>query len=210
MAAKRKGYFIVLEGPDRTGKSTQSRLLARFLSARGCRVLHTREPGGTAFAEAIRKILLYPRHDVHPLSEILLYEAARAQHTHEKILPALKAGVTVLCERYTLSTTAYQGYGRGLDLKSVAVLNKIATSGLQPDFTIVFDMPDSLFVSRGRKLKSDRLERASALFRLRVRRAYRLLAAKLPRTALVRANRSPEEVQQELRAKIARALGLRP
>ena len=147
---------------------------------------------------------------MHPLSEILLYEAARAQHTHEKILPALKAGVTVLCERYTLSTTAYQGYGRGLDLKSVAVLNKIATSGLQPDFTIVFDMPDSLFVSRGRKLKSDRLERASALFRLRVRRAYRLLAAKLPRTALVRANRSPEEVQQELRAKIARALGLRP
>ena len=200
----------MLEGPDRTGKSTQSRLLARFLAARGCKVLHTREPGGTAFAEAIRKILLDPRHEVHPLSEILLYEAARAQHTHEKILPALKAGVTVLCERYTLSTTAYQGYGRGLDLKSVAVLNKIATSGLQPDFTIVFDMPDSLFVSRGRKLKADRLERASALFRLRVRRAYRLLAAKLPHTALVRANRSPEEVQQELRAKIARALGLRP
>jgi len=200
----------VLEGPDRTGKSTQSRLLARFLKARGCKILHTREPGGTGFAEAIREILLDPRHDVHPISEILLYEAARAQHTHEKILPALKAGVTVLCERYTLSTTAYQGYGRGLDLKAVSVLNKIATSGLQPDFTVVFDMPDSLFVSRGKKLKADRLERASAQFRARVRRAYRLLAAKLPRTALIRADRSPEEVQRELREKIAPALGLRP
>ncbi len=200
----------MLEGPDRTGKSTQSRLLAKFLEARGCKVIHTREPGGTVFAESIRKILLDPRHDVHPVSEILLYEAARAQHTHEKILPALNSGKTVLCERYTLSTTAYQGYGRGLDLKTVAVLNKVATSGLHPDFTIVFDMPDALFVSRGRKLKSDRLERASSLFRARVRRAYRVLAKKLPRTALVRADRAPEEVQRELRQKTARALGLRP
>ncbi|NLO90390.1 MAG: dTMP kinase [Elusimicrobia bacterium] len=210
MLKKRQGFFIVLEGPDRTGKSTQSRLLADFLKKRGQQVVHTREPGGTAFAEAIRRVLLDPRHDVHPVAEILLYEASRAQHTHEKIIPALKAGKTVLCERYTLSTTAYQGYGRGLDLKMVAVLNKIATSGLRPDFTVVMDMPDSFFVSRGRKLKSDRLERASALFRARVRRAYRKLAAEMPRTALIRADRPPEQVQAHMRLKIARALGLKP
>src|SRR5882672_4768513 len=101
---KRAGKFIVLEGPDKSGKSTQAALLVKHLSRRKIRFLHTREPGGTSFAEAIRKILLDPHHEVDPLAELLLYEAARAQHTREKLAPALHAGKVVVCERYTLAT----------------------------------------------------------------------------------------------------------
>src|SRR5438046_2406772 len=110
------GKFIVLEGPDKCGKSTQAALLADRLRERGFSVVHTREPGGTSFAEAIRKILLDDSHRVDPLAELLLYEAARAQHTKEKLLPALEQGQTVIAERYTLATLAYQGFARGLDL----------------------------------------------------------------------------------------------
>ncbi|MEK7656569.1 MAG: dTMP kinase, partial [Elusimicrobiota bacterium] len=102
----RRGRFIVLEGPDKSGKSTHAALLMDALHGRGLRALHTREPGGTFFAEAIRTILLDPRNKVHPLSELLLYEAARAQHTQEILLPALRAGKVVVCERYTLATLA--------------------------------------------------------------------------------------------------------
>ncbi len=193
-----KGAFVVLEGPDKSGKSTQAELLAKFLRARKISCVHTREPGGTAFAEAIRKILLDPRHDVVPLAELLLYEAARAQHTEERIRPALKKGRVVLCERYGLASLAYQGYGRGFSLKLIRRLNDLATGGLRPDLTIVLDMPESEFAKRRRR-KHDRLERESAAFRARVREGYRRLAKREKRVALVSRAGSVWEVQQRLR-----------
>ena len=181
----RRGIFIVLEGPDKSGKSTQARFLARSLRARGREVLHTREPGGTPFAEAIRRILLDPKNRLHPLAELLLYEASRAQHTWEVILPALRRGAVVLCERYTMATLAYQGYGRGLSLPMIRSLNRMASARLEPDLTVVLDMPERDFSRRDATRRHDRLERESSLFRSKVARAYRRLARTEPRARLV-------------------------
>ena len=170
-----KGKFIVLEGPDRCGKSTQAKMLYNQLVARGKDVILTREPGGTPTAEQIRQIVLQPGLDVRPLAELLLYEASRAQHTQEKIIPALQEGKVVICERYTMSTCAYQGYARGLDLKMIETVNQIATSGLKPDLTLVFLMSDKYFSSRGEYLFSDRLEREDREFRQNMRQGYKNL-----------------------------------
>ncbi len=204
----KKGVFIVLEGPDRSGKSTQAALLKEWLEdERRRKVLVTREPGGTAVAEKVREILLDPASEIAPLTELFLYETSRAQHTAERILPALRAGKVVICDRYTLSTTAYQGYGRGLDLKTVETLNRVATLGLKPDLTIVFDMPDRVFGQR-EHLRSgrDRIERAPDAFRRRVNRAYKLLARR-PGITRVDAGRSIEAIQADIRARVARLLG---
>ncbi len=202
----KKGVFIVLEGPDRSGKSTQAALLRKWLEERGREVLVTREPGGTYLSEKIRKILLDPKSNIEPMTELFLYETSRVKHTLEKIIPALKAGKVIISDRYTLSTTAYQGYGRGLDLKTVETLNRIATLDLKPDLTIVFDMPDRIFSQRER-LRSgrDRIERAPDAFRRRVNRAYKRLARR-PGVARVDAGRSIDEIQAEVRALAAKAL----
>ena len=200
-----KGAFIVLEGPDKSGKSTQAALLADFLRAKKIPFVHTREPGGTAFAEAIRKILLDPRHDVVPLAELLLYEAARAQHTEEKIRPALKQGRLVICERYGLASLAYQGYGRGFSLRLIKRLNALASGGLWPDLTIVLDMPESQFAKRPRK-GLDRLEQESVAFRARVREGYRRLAKSEARVALVSRAGGITDVHQRVCSLIARFL----
>jgi len=176
----KKGIFIVLEGPDRSGKSTQAKLLKTWLENRGISAVLTREPGGTRVSEQVRKILLTPGNSIARLTELFLYESSRAQHTLEIILPALKAGKAVVSDRFTMSTAAYQGYGRGLPLKTVNTLNTIASCALKPDLTFVFDIPDRVFAQRERaaqKLKGpDRMERESAVFRKRVNRAYKLLA----------------------------------
>lgn len=168
-----RGLFIVLEGPDKSGKSTQARLLVERLRSSGCDVVHTREPGGTSFAEEVRRILLSTEHVVQPTAELLLYEAARAQHTEEKLKPALAAGKVVVCERYTMSTTVYQGYGRGLDLSLIDDANELATSGLKPDLTFVIDIPDAEFGARDKDRVHDRLENEPKAFRARVRAGYR-------------------------------------
>ena len=205
----RRGVFIVLEGPDKSGKSTLAEFLVRKLRARGLRVTHTREPGGTSFAEAIRRILLDPAHRVHPLAELLLYEAARAQHTHEKLLPALGDGHAVICERYTMATMVYQGFGRGIALPLIRRLNRIATNGLSPDLTLVLDIPESEFTRRRPGRKHDRLERAGAAFRRKVRAGYERLARKQPRTHLLRSDRAKDTVQGEALGLVERALGSR-
>lgn len=192
------GRFIVLEGPDKSGKSTQASLLARRLRRRGTPVVHTREPGGTSFAEAIRRILLSPRHKVEPLAELLLYEAARAQHTNERILPSLRAGKTVVCERYTLATLAYQGWARGLSLPLIGRLNAIATGGLEPDLTIVLDIPESQFESRDRSRRRDRLELESSAFRRRVREGYRRLSRRRKKVVLLNGRRPLDELRKEI------------
>ncbi len=167
------GLFIVLEGPDKSGKSTQARLLVERLRSSGFDVVHTREPGGTSFAEEVRRILLSTEHAIHPIAELLLYEASRAQHTEERLRPALAAGKVVVCERYTMSTTVYQGYGRGLDLEIIDEANDLATSGLKPDLTFIIDIPDAEFGARDKDRVHDRLENEPKAFRARVRAGYR-------------------------------------
>ena len=193
-----KGKFIVLEGPDRCGKSTQAKLLFNALLEHGKEVVLTREPGGTETAEQIRQIVLQPGLDVRPMAELFLYEASRAQHTQEKILPALQAGKIVICERYTLSTCAYQGYGRNIDLKVINTLNKIATLGLQPDLTLVFLMSDKYFTQRGEYLFSDRLEQEDLTFRQKMRQGYLELTQKTKHAHLIDADKNVDVIHQEV------------
>lgn len=136
-----RGFFITFEGIDGCGKSTQRELLAQQLRRQGFEVVVTREPGGTVIAEDIRRLLISDA-SVHiaPTTELLLYVAARAQHVAELIRPSLEAGRIVISDRYTDSTVAFQGYGRGLDLGMIETLNRFATGGLAPDLTIVFDL----------------------------------------------------------------------
>jgi len=143
------GLFITFEGIDGCGKSTQAELLAQQITQRGFEVVVTREPGGTPLGEGIRQLLVSDV-SVHvaPTTELLLYVAARAQHVAELITPSLEAGRIVISDRYTDSTVAFQGYGRGLDPEMIEKLNKFATAGLVPDLTIVFDIDPALARSR--------------------------------------------------------------
>lgn len=193
-----KGKFIVLEGPDRCGKSTQAKMLLNTLLEHGKDVLLTREPGGTDTAEQIRQIVLQPGLDVRPMAELFLYEASRAQHTQEKILPALEEGKIVICERYTMSTCAYQGYGRNLDLKMIDTLNKIATLGLTPDLTLVFLMSDKYFTQRGEYLFSDRLEQEDLTFRQKMRQGYIEMTKKTTNAHLIDADKNVDVIQAEV------------
>ncbi|MBI4057587.1 MAG: dTMP kinase [Elusimicrobia bacterium] len=192
-----KGIFIVLEGPDRSGKSTQADLLARALRKNKIPVLHTREPGGTPFAEAIRKILLDPNHQVAPLAELLLYEAARAQHTFEKIRPGLERGDVVISERYTLATLAYQGFGRQIPLPLIQEMNHAATSNLEADITFLLDIPIEEFTSRS-KSRGDRIEREDSSFRMRVREGYRALATQNPKIIVIPAIGDPRKIHAQI------------
>ena len=205
----KRGIFIVLEGPDRSGKSTQAALLKTWLEGFGHEVLVTREPGGTRLSEQIREILLDPKSVIEPMTELFLYETSRIKHTLEKIIPALKAGKVIISDRYTLSTTAYQGYGRGLDLKTVETLNHIATMNLKPDITIVFDIPDKAFSQRERLTQGrDRIESEPDQFRKRVNRAYKLLARK-PGVTRVDGGRPVEAIQKDIRARVEKVLALK-
>jgi dTMP kinase len=176
---KNKGIFITIEGGEGSGKTTQSRLLKEYLEKLGCKVLLTREPGGTLFAESIRKILLSPDSRPVPLSELFLYEAARAQHMDEFVIPALKAGKVVICDRFTDATVAYQGYGRKLDIKLINRLNKEATFGILPNLTIYLDIDPKKGLNKAKFLDKesygadgDRIERESVVFHNNVRKGY--------------------------------------
>jgi dTMP kinase len=203
---RRRGTFLVLEGPDKSGKSTQAKLLADALRARGLTVLHTREPGGTSVAEGVRAVLLNPQLEIHPIAELFLYEASRAQHVAEKLRPALDRGEVVLCERFTMSTDAYQGVARGLGLKMTRALNAAATGGLKPDLTVVLDIPLAEFDSRDRSRTLDRLEREHVSFRAAVLKGYRRLAKSQPKTVLIDATRPQEEISRLILARVDKAL----
>lgn len=202
-----KGTFITIEGPDGGGKSTHTKLVVKKLKMMGFNVLHTREPGGTKVSEKIRDILLDPDNRILPLTELLLYEAARHQHTVEIIKPALDEGKIVLCERYTDASTVYQGYGRKILLKTVIDLNNKATNGLAPDVTFVFDIDSKKGLSRARRLlktKSgtvggDRLERAGLEFHRRIRQGYHALCKKHPsRIKLISVDKKSIEDNQRI------------
>ncbi|MCG2726112.1 MAG: dTMP kinase [Elusimicrobia bacterium] len=202
---KKKGIFIIFEGPDRSGKSTQAKLLVKWLKEKKYKIVLTREPGGTKLSENIRKILLDTHSNISSLSELLLYEAARAQHTSDIIMPALKKGKVVISDRFTLASIAYQGYGRQLPIKTVETLNKIATAGLKPDITIVLNIPDRVFNERERLVEkflgADRIESASSNFRKRVNKAYKILSNK-PGVIKINAVNSIEAIHAEIIKKI--------
>ena len=203
----KRGKLITLEGGDGCGKTTQSRLLAERLRREGYSVIHTREPGGTPFAEALRKLILNTAFQIHPLTEILLYEASRAQHTEEVIRPALAQNKIVICERYADSTTAYQGYGRGLDLKSVAALNAIATRKLRPDLTICLELSERDARTRTENKKKDRLEREDLAFHRRVWKGYLSIAGKDPgRVKVISASGPMDEVGDRIWKEVSRKL----
>jgi len=173
----KRGTFITFEGPEGGGKSTQIRLLAERLTAQGIAVRITREPGGTHIGESIRHLL---QHDERPdaemcfRTEVLLFCASRAQIVAEVIRPALERGEWVLCDRFTDSTLAYQGYGRGLPLELLRTLNSFATDGLTPDLTILLDISTDEGFRRiaARAATQDRIERAARAFHERLREGY--------------------------------------
>lgn len=171
----RPGFFLVLEGIEGCGKSTQARLLGRWLAERGTAHLLTREPGGTAVGERIRQVLL-ESDEIGSRAELLLMLAARAALVEQEIGPALAAGCVVVADRFELSSLAYQGGGRGLPLDEIRRLNGFATSGIAPDVTILLDVPLAAGAQRraGRAVE-DRIERAGRAFHERVAAAYRLL-----------------------------------
>jgi dTMP kinase len=177
-----KGKFISFEGIEGTGKSTQARLLQQSLLGLGYEVILTEEPGGTLISLRVREILLSVDHtNMKPITELLLYNAARAQHIEEVILPALNRGAVVITDRFTDSTFAYQGYGRGIDLNLLESIDKIATNGLRPDMTILLDLDVETGLKRNRRInKTDRLELEDVEFHKRVRKGYHELAAKEP------------------------------
>ena len=198
-----RGLFITLEGVEGSGKSTQIHHIAEVLTRAGYRILQTREPGGTATAEAIRHILLtaLSHEPIAPQAEALLILAARCQHVTHLIRPALQRGTVVLCDRFSDSTFAYQGFARGLDLRWLRAANEVATGGLTPDLTLILDLPVSVGLARRRadRGQQNRLDRETERFHRKVRRGFLALAAKEPgRIKIVNADRPAQEVQDEL------------
>ena len=195
--------FITFEGPEGSGKTTQSLLLQEALQEQGYDVLWTREPGGTRIAEQIRDVL--HRHDNVEMAantEFLLYSASRAQHTHEKIRPALAQGQIVLCDRYYDSSLAYQGYGRGLDLTMLRTITQCATEGLVPDLTLYFDIDPEEGLKRRQKdaeAEWNRLDGEALAFHERVYEGYQaLIKAEPERWVVIDAQRDVEVVQREI------------
>lgn len=198
-----KGLFITFEGIEGCGKSTQAHLLSRHLEAGGHTVVLTREPGGTPIAETIRGILLDPANTaMAPMAELLLYEAARAQHVQELIRPALEAGKIVLCDRFQDSTTAYQGAGRRLGEVNVQELHAVATGGLEPDLTIFLDLPVDEGLRRAATASEpDRIEREDLSFHERVHQGFVDQAERYPdRIERMDASGSPEEIAHTVSA----------
>ncbi len=176
---KDKGLFITFEGADGCGKTTQIELLNKYFLSKGYQTLLTREPGGKGLGEKLREILLNYDGEVSANCESFLFLADRAQHIDCIIKPALKEGKIVLCDRHTDSTVAYQGYGRGIDLDKINYLNKLATSGLKPDLTIIFDIDIETSMKRVGKEK-DRMESAGNEFFNKVRYGYLEIAKQEP------------------------------
>lgn len=168
-----RGLFIVLEGPEGSGKSTQLSHLATRLSQLGREPVITREPGGTPAGDAIRQVLLDPSLTVAPLTEFLLYSASRAQHVAAIIRPALATGRLVISDRFFGASIAYQGYGRGLELAFITELNERVTGGLKPDLTLLFDLEPQRGLGRiAARGSKDRLEQADLAFHQRVREGF--------------------------------------
>lgn len=199
-----RGRFIAFEGAEGVGKTTQIRLLASSLESAGIPSVVTREPGGTSVGEGIRELVLRSPAPVPPETELLLILAARAAFVREVVTPALNAGKWVLSDRFDMSTFAYQGHGRGIDLGQIERLNGYATGGVAPDLYVVLDLAVNEGMARqARAGKSpDRFESAGTAFHQAVREGYVQLAGSLDQAVLVPAGGSPAEVEERIRGEI--------
>lgn len=193
-----QGLFITFEGPDGCGKTTQMNLLAQYFEKKGKKVVLTREPGGKGLGEKVREILLNYNGEVSDRCESFLFLADRAQNIDIIVKPAIEQGEIVLCDRHIDSTVAYQGYGRGLDINEINILNNLATGGKKPDLTLVFDVDVETSMKRVGKEK-DRMESAGIDFHNRVRNGYLELAKQEPtRIKVLDATKTIEEIHEKV------------
>ncbi|HET7521853.1 MAG TPA: dTMP kinase [Bacillales bacterium] len=201
------GLFVTFEGPDGSGKSTQIQMLANFLESKHIPYVLTHEPGGTAISDEIRTLLLDPdRGEMANETEALLYAASRAQHVREKILPALEAGHVVLCDRFVDASIAYQGYGLGLDVEEVKVINRFATGGLIPDRSYFLDLSPEEGRRRLQKRRSlDRIEQKQLAYHEKVRRAFhKIYKENRGRICLLNGEKEKEALFSEIKADFQR------
>ncbi len=200
--------FITFEGIEGCGKSTQAKYMAEYIKNLGFEVLHTREPGGPAISEKIRELLLDKNHqEMLSETELLLYMASRSQHTGEWIIPALKAGKIVICDRYYDSTIAYQGAGRSLDYEFITRLTRFATYGLIPNITILLDLPVEEGMKRMTHKKLDRLELENIEFHRKVRKGFLAVAKEeTDRYIIIDASQSVEAINKIIEAIISSKL----
>ncbi len=197
--------FITFEGVEGSGKTTQIDLLCSYLADKGYDFVRTREPGGTPFGEALRKVALRHGFNVVPLSELFVILAIRAQHVEEVIGPALREGKIVICDRFIDATYAYQGYGRNIDLGIIETLNRLVTKGIRPNLTIVLNVPVATGLKR-KKVQAggngDRFEEEEAAFHRRVRQAYVKLAKEDKRFFVVDGKKNVEEIHDIVKNKV--------
>lgn len=206
----KRGLFVTVEGTDGCGKTTQIRNIIDHLSSLGCRVILTREPGGTRISENIRSIILDPTFtEMHSITELMLYSAARAQLVEQVIKPSIAKSETVICDRYIDSFYAYQGYGRGLDMDMLKKITSLAIDDMIPDITIFLDLdPEIGLRRRMNAANGDRIENEQIEFHRRVYDGYKQLARENPdRIKIIDASRSVEEVWQDVRRQLDMALG---
>jgi dTMP kinase len=209
-----RGVFITFEGPEGSGKSTHSRRVYKELVADGYEAVHTAEPGGTPLGQRVREVLLEKEEiRMGPQAELFLFEADRAQHVEEVIIPELEARKVVICDRFNTATFAYQGYGLGMDMDLIGTLDHAATGGLSPDMTILMDIDVETGLARaGAGRSADRMEKRSGIFHEKVRQGYLDLARQHPdRIKVIRVRDDRDEtyalVKEEIYALVERYKG---
>jgi dTMP kinase len=201
-----KGFFITLEGPEGSGKSSQARTLVRTLRRAGWRVIFLRDPGSTALGRSLRRVLLHAPAELSPLAEALLFIGGRVALVEERIAPALVQGRIVVCDRFHDSTLAYQGFGGGLDARWLDRVGRRAIGGRMPNLTVLLDVPVARGFARLRR-RHDRMERKARQFHERVRSGYLTLAKREPRRfVVVDASRSHRDVKRQVEAAVFRRI----
>lgn len=202
-----RGFFITLEGPEGSGKSSQARWLASWLRRQGRRVVAVRDPGSTALGRALRRVLLHSASALPPLAEALLFVGGRVQLMTERIRPALRRGLVVVCDRFHDSTVAYQGFGGGLQVPWLSAWARRAIASEWPDLTVVLDVPVEVGLARRGARRADRMEQKPLAFHRRVRQGYLALAKQEPRRmVVVDATAPPDVVHGRIRAVVIQRL----
>lgn len=204
----KKGIFITFEGPEGCGKSTHSRLLYDYIRKLGYDCVITREPGGTRAGEEIRKILLHSDGiDISDVTELFLFESARAQIVRQVIRPALDKKRIVICDRFSDATFAYQGYGGKVPVEAIKALDRVATGGIKPDITLVMDIDIATGLRRAKRKGCDRMEKKAMSYHKRVRSGYMAIAAKEPaRVRVVPVADDVNDTQDDIRRRVDRVI----